>query len=212
MTKSFSEPFVTSADVDASAKPHLHVVRDADAEGPGDWDLLTMHLAGDPRAFSTLVRRYEKPVFRLALRYAHDMDEAEDLAQRTFLRVLDHAARLRPDQPFRAFVFRVAANLCKNHLRDRARLVFGVPIDAAAPPSGESLEDKERRSRLRTALARLALRQRQVVSLRIDGELPFAEIAQSLGITENNAKVTFHHAMKKLRVLFAEEEGKEELP
>ena len=199
---------MTSA-ADVSARPHLHVVHEGETEGPGDWDLITMHLAGDARAFSTLVRRYEKPVYRLALRYAHDRDEAEDLAQRTFLRVLDHAARLRPDQPFRAFVFRVAANLCKNHLRDRARLVLGVPLEAAAP-EGESLVHKERRARLRTALARLPLRQRQVVSLRIDAELPFAEVAQSLGITENNAKVTFHNAMKKLQVLFAEEEGKEE--
>ncbi len=204
---------MTSA-TDASAKPHLHVVRDAETEGPGDWDLITLHLAGDPRAFSTLVRRYERPVYRLALRYAHDADEAEDLAQRTFLRVLDHAARLRPDQPFRAFVFRVAANLCKNHLRDRAKLVFGVPLEVAAPssPGAERLEEKEKRSRLRSALARLPLRQRQVVSLRIDAELPFAQIAESLRITENNAKVTFHHAMRKLQVLFAEEEAKEERP
>ncbi|HEY3446157.1 MAG TPA: sigma-70 family RNA polymerase sigma factor [Myxococcales bacterium] len=200
---------MTSA-ADASAKPHLRVVREGEPEGPGDWDLITLHLAGDAQAFSALVRRYQKPVYRLALRYAHDADEAEDLAQRTFLRVLDHAARLRPDQPFRAFVFRVAANLCKNHLRDRARLVFGVPIEVAAPATGESLEDKEKRSRLRTSLAKLPLRQRQVVSLRIDAELPFAQIAESLRITENNAKVTFHHAMRKLQALFAEEEAKEE--
>jgi RNA polymerase sigma-70 factor (ECF subfamily) len=151
------------------------------------------------------VRRYERPVFRLALRYARDADEAEELAQRTFLRVLDHAPKLRPEQPFRAFVFRVAANLCKNHLRDRARLVFGATIETAAPED-ESLEQRERRARLRTALACLPLRQRQVVSLRIDAELAFAEIGETLSITENNAKVTFHHAMKKLRALVAQEE------
>ncbi len=181
----------------------LHVVRDG--EGPDDWELLTAHLAGDAQAFATLVRRYERPVYRLALRYAHDVDEAEELAQRTFLRVLDHAARLKPEQPFRAFVFRVAANLCKNHIRDRAKLVFGVPVEVAAPEH-ESLEHKERRVRLRMALGSLPLRQRQVVSLRIDGELPFAEIAEALEITENNAKVTFHHAMKRLRATLPEEE------
>lgn len=183
--------------------PRLHVVQPG--EGPDDWELISAHLGGDPRAFAALVRRYERPVFRLALRFARDPDEAEELAQRTFLRVLDHAARLRPDQPFRTWLFRVAANLCKNHLRDRARLVFGLPLEFAAPED-EGLERKERRARLRTALARLPLRQRQVVSLRIDAELPFAELAASLGITENNAKVTFHHAMKKLRALVAEEE------
>ncbi|MBI5546277.1 MAG: sigma-70 family RNA polymerase sigma factor [Deltaproteobacteria bacterium] len=175
-------------------------------EGPGDWDLLTAHLAGDPAAFAGLVRRYERPVYRLALRYARDPDEAEELAQRTFLRVLDHATTLRPEQPFRAFLFKVAANLCKNHLRDRARLVLGVPLEAAAP-EGESLEDKERRVRLRTALASLPLRQRQVVSLRIDADLPFAQVAEALAITENNAKVTFHHAMKRLKAHFAEEDS-----
>ena len=188
-------------------RPRLHVVHEgeAQAEGPGDWDLITSHLAGDPYAFSELVKRYQRPVWRLALRFAHDGDEAEDLAQRTFLRVLDHAADLRPDQPFRAYLFRVAANLCKNHLRDRAKLLFGVPLDAVAPEA-EPLESKERRVKLRTLLARLPFRQRQVVTLRIDAELPFAEIAESLSITENNAKVTFHHAMKKLRALLAAEE------
>jgi RNA polymerase sigma-70 factor (ECF subfamily) len=145
-------------------------------------------------------------VWRLALRFAHDPDEAEDLAQRTFLRVLDHVADLRPDQPFRAYLFRVAANLCKNHRRDRARLLFGVSLEVAAPEA-EPLEAKERRVQLRTLLAKLPLRQRQIVTLRIDAELPFAEIAESLSITENNAKVTFHHAMKRLRALCAEEES-----
>ena len=187
-------------------RPRLHVVQEGEAGGPADWDLVTAHVAGDSSAFGELVRRYERPVYRVALRYARDADEAEELAQRTFLRVLDHAARLKPEQPFRAYLFRVAANLCKNHLRDRAKLVFGVPLEVAAP-QGDSLEDKERRARLRTALARLPLRQRQVVSLRIDGELPFAQIAESMGITENNAKVTFHHAMKRLRAIVAEEES-----
>jgi len=61
-------------------------------------------------------------------------------------------------------------------------------------------------------LARLTLRQRQVVALRIDAELPFAELSESLGITENNAKVTFHHAMKKLQALLAAADAKEDLP
>ena len=184
--------------------PRLTVAGDGPVAGPSDWDLITAHLGGDPSAFAQLVRRYERPVYRLALRYARDADEAEELAQRTFVRVLEHAARLQPHQPFRAFIFRVAANLCKNHLRDRAKLVFGVALEAAAPEN-ESLEAKERRSRLRTALACLPLRQRQVVSLRIDAELPFAEIAEALAITENNAKVTFHHAMKRLQTLVAQE-------
>src|SRR5947199_6009 len=51
------------------------------------------------------------------------------------------------------------------------------------------------------AVARLPRRQREVLLLRIDGDLPFAEIAQTLGITEVNAKVNFHHAVQKLKQL-----------
>ena len=48
-------------------------------------------------------------------------------------------------------------------------------------------------------MARLPKRQREVLLLRIDGDLPFAEIAETLGITEVNAKVNFHHAVQKLK-------------
>lgn len=176
----------------------------AAAAEPDDGFLLRAHAAGDSRAFAQLVRRYQRPIYRLALRYARDADEAEELAQRTFLRVLDHLSTLDA-RSFRPYLFRIAANLCKNHLRDRARLVFGVPLSVAAP-EGESVESKQRRVRVRESLARLPLRQRQVVSLRIEAGLAFKEIAESLGITENNAKVTYHYAVKRLRELLGKEE------
>jgi len=183
-------------------RPRLHVVRDGEAPqpqaDPGDWDLVTSHLAGDPFAFAELVKRHQRPVWRLALRFAHDPDEAEDLAQRTFLRVLDHVADLRPDQPFRAYLFRVAANLCKNHLRDRARLLFGVSLEVAAPEA-EPLEAKERRVQLRTLLAKLPLRQRQIVTLRIDAELPFAEIASILSEPETRIKKKYYRLLERLQ-------------
>jgi RNA polymerase sigma-70 factor (ECF subfamily) len=203
------EAVARAASMTGSSGPHekaaLHLVREGEEVEPDDGELLTSHLAGDPSAFSVLVRRYQRQVHRLALRFARDSDEAEELAQRAFLRVLAKASSIRRDQPFRAYLFKVAANLCKNHLRDRAKLVFGIPFSVAAP-EGEPLELKERRARVRATLADLPLRQRQVVSLRIDAELPFAEIADSLGITENNAKVSFHYAVKRLRALLGEEE------
>jgi RNA polymerase sigma-70 factor (ECF subfamily) len=55
----------------------------------------------------------------------------------------------------------------------------------------------------------LPRRQREVLSLRVDGGLPFRDIAETLGITENNAKVQFHHAVKRLKaqVVGGEEQG-----
>lgn len=190
----------------STSEARLRLVREGEqSQGPDDSELLLAHLSGDPKAFGELVRRYQRPIYRLALRYAKDHDEAEELAQRTFLRAFEHSDRLKPELPFRPFLFRVAANLCKNHIRDRAKLLFGMEFDVPSP-EGESLEDRQRRARVRAMLAKLPLRQRQVVSLRVDGELPFAEVAAALGITENNAKVTYHHAVKRLKQWVAEED------
>ncbi len=176
-----------------------------------DGDLIAAHRSGDPRAFSQIVNRYQRPIHRLALRWAHDADEADELTQRTFLRLLAHIDDFQGNQ-LKSYLFRIAANLCKNHLRDRARLVFGLKVEPTTPAvGGEALELTERRMLLRRLMARLPNRQRQVVTLRIDGELPFAEVARTLGITENSAKVNFHHAVRRLRLMMEtleKQEGK----
>ena len=70
---------------------------------------------------------------------------------------------------------------------------------AASSVCADRLESREQQRALREAVARLPARQREVLLLRIDADLPFAEIAQTLGITEVNAKVNFHHAVQKLK-------------
>ena len=173
-----------------------------------DGDLIAAHRSGDPKAFSQIVNRYQRQIHRLTLRWARDADEADELTQRTFLRLLAHIDDFQGNQ-LKSYLFRIAANLCKNHLRDRTRLVFGLSIEPTTPTiEGEALEKKELRLLLRKLMTQLPTRQRQVVTLRIDGELPFSEVARTLGITENSAKVNFHHAVKRLRLLMREIDDK----
>jgi RNA polymerase sigma-70 factor (ECF subfamily) len=63
----------------------------------------------------------------------------------------------------------------------------------------EGLERGERERQVRAAVLALPRRQREVLTLRIDGGLSFKDIAQTLRITENNAKVQFHLAVKRLK-------------
>jgi RNA polymerase sigma-70 factor (ECF subfamily) len=78
-----------------------------------------------------------------------------------------------------------------------------VPLDpalAAPEPSPEAAALQAAvRGALATAVASLPARQRQVVTLRIYRDLPYAEIARLTGTTENSAKVSFHHALRRLR-------------
>jgi RNA polymerase sigma-70 factor (ECF subfamily) len=154
---------------------------------------------GDVKAFEALVRRYQRPVLGIARRFARDEDDAEDIAQRAFINAAERAGSWRGGS-FKSWLFRIVVNLAKNHLRDNARFDRDDEHEqAAAPEAHDRLESREQQAALRLAVARLPARQREVLLLRIDGDLPFAEVAQALGITEVNAKVNFHHAVQKLK-------------
>jgi RNA polymerase sigma factor (sigma-70 family) len=171
----------------------------------GDAELLDAFRAGDVRAFETLVRRYQRPVLAIARRFSRDADDAEDLAQRAFINASQRAGGWRGGS-FKSWLFRITVNLAKNHLRDTARFDRSEEAQeretADSDPGADArIEAAQRQKAMREAVARLPRRQREVLLLRIDGDLPFAEIASTLGITEVNAKVNFHHAVKKLKEL-----------
>jgi RNA polymerase sigma-70 factor (ECF subfamily) len=186
--------------------------------GPDEDALVQAWLAGDQAAFGALVARHQPLVLAIVRRYAATPEDGRDLAQRTFLRAFEAARRaLRGGEaggvPFRRWLVRVAVNLARNHRRDAGR--WGRPAGEAAlqaVPSGaagapEALASAEAAGRMRRAVLRLPARQREVLTLRVDAELPFAEIAAVLDVTENAAKVAFHHAMRRLRAELAERQG-----
>jgi RNA polymerase sigma-70 factor (ECF subfamily) len=183
--------------------------------------LVQAFAAGDDSAFEPLVRRHEELVLRIVRRYARDLDDARDLAQKTFVRAFEASRRTwqRPfaaRAPFQRWLVRIAVNLARNHVRDAARWAHAPLEDAeaAAAPAGQggegalgALIHDERTARVRRAILGLPPRQREVLTLRLDAELSFAEIAAALEISENAAKVNFHHAAKRLRDLVREGEG-----
>ncbi len=172
-----------------------------------DGDLLRDFLGGDDAAFAELWRRHHATVHALTRRYARTPDDARDLTQRAFLRAVGaarRALRATPGEfPFRPWLLRIAANLGKNHLRDEARW-RRAPVHAldeasdGTVPADELLIRRERERAVRAAVLGLPRRQREVLTLRIDAGLSFAEVAATLGIAEGNARVHFHHAARRL--------------
>jgi RNA polymerase sigma factor (sigma-70 family) len=207
-------------DGDQKRRPELRVLSGGAARpsvGPGAADdvLLGAFLVGDDDAFGELVRRHERLVLSIVRRYARTPEDSRDLAQRTFLRALEAARRTlrrgeREGFPFRRWLVRIAVNLAKNHLRDELRL-GRAPLEALGTKEAqpavaiELLEESERAVAVRAAIVRLPRRMREVLTLRVDAELPFAEIAEALGISENGARVSFHHATRKLRAALGAE-------
>jgi len=193
----------------------LRLVHRAPADELGDTELCRAFLAGDETAFGELIRRHQDLVFEIVRRYAGRADDARDLSQRAFLKAFQAARRaLRRlggsgHVPFRAWLLRIVINLGKNHARQERRWQR-APVEVldstsvVTPSALETLERSEREKLARAAVLLLPRGQREVLTLRIDGDLAFAEIAEVLGISENNAKVHFHHAVKRLKALIAE--------
>jgi RNA polymerase sigma-70 factor (ECF subfamily) len=176
-------------------------------------DELLVHRAqkGDRAALELLVRRHQRALFALCLRYVGSADEAADLVQRSFVRVMAKLGELRDPSVFRGWLLRIGAHLALNHIRDHARFVSDEdqPERAAHLDQPEAtlaidrLEAAEAAAALRAAIGELPTKQRMTVELRLYEDLPFRDIAEALGISEGAAKVNFHYAVRRLRGLLA---------
>jgi RNA polymerase sigma-70 factor (ECF subfamily) len=198
-----------------TGRPRLTLVEGGQAgDGRDEEALLGAWLAGDDEAFGELVRRHQPLVLAIVRRYAATSEDGRDLAQRTFLKAFESARRMLLRRggnaiPFKRWLVRVAVNLAKNHRRDAGRW-SSVPYEteglaSAGPSASEVLERAQATARVRRAALELPRRQREVLTLRLDAELPFAEIGEALGITENAAKVSFHLAARRLRAELGQE-------
>jgi RNA polymerase sigma-70 factor (ECF subfamily) len=170
-----------------------------------DVDLVARFRRGERLAFDALVRKYQRSIYYLTLRYVKDADDAKDLAQRAFVRAFEALDGFRGGSTFRTWLYRIAVNLSLNHLRDHSKqkvdLDDALTNDALTSDAigASRILSAEDRGRLRDAIELLPPKQRLVLELRVFEELSFREVAAIADCTENAAKVNFHLAVKRLR-------------
>jgi len=186
----------------------LAAIAEGEATIDEDAEAIERHRRGDPRAFDGLVRKYQRPIYYLALRYVKNGEDAKDVAQRAFVRAFQSLGGFRGASSFKTWMYRIAVNLSLNHLRDHAR-ERPTEIDESAlvadAVGADGIAAGEDRRKLLAALERLPPKQRLVVELRVFEDLSFKEVAEVAECSENAAKVNFHHAVKRLRDLCATE-------
>lgn len=180
-----------------------------------DLELVHRWQGGDLDAFSDLVKRHELRVFRLLLRMLGSREEAEDVAQETFLNLHRHGHRFRSESRFSTFVYRVAVNAALNRRRSlgrkRARMEALAERQAAGdhlPQSPRGPEDAagggEIQVRVQQAITKLPANLRApLVLYDIEGQ-PYSEIAKSLGVAEGTVKSRIHRARAALRGLLGD--------
>jgi len=159
--------------------------------------------AGDASAWEAFVLEYQQAVFRLAWLLLGDADEAQDVAQETFLRAWRALARFDPARPLRPWLLSIAANLARNRRRSAGRYVSALMRAFRETPRSTLLEETSTQhadaAALWQAVQQLDLRDQQVVYLRFFLDLPVSETAEVLQVPEGTIKSRLSRALEKLR-------------
>jgi RNA polymerase sigma-70 factor (ECF subfamily) len=167
-------------------------------------------MAGNPsRAdIERIVATYEPALRRLAASYERDGALAEDLLQEILFALVRAVPAWRRECSERTFVYRVAHNRAISHRArrrpDESDLKTAERVPDTAPCPEEAASASELREALFAALRSLPLGQRQLLGMALEG-LTTREIAEVLGITENNAGVRLNRARAALRAALAKE-------
>ncbi|GIV96005.1 MAG: ECF RNA polymerase sigma factor SigW [Herpetosiphonaceae bacterium] len=161
---------------------------------------------GDEAAWETLVREHQEAVFRLAYLMLGDTDEAEDIAQETFIRAFKALDSFAANRPLRPWLLRIASNLARNQRRSASRYlaalrrVVRLSPEQVAPSVDQSTLHSEAQTVV-AAVRRLSPSDQEVIYLRYFLELPEAEMAQALGVAPGTIKSRLHRALARLRAL-----------
>lgn len=149
-----------------------------------DDQLMADIAAGSQAAIETLIRRHQARLVRLSTRLTHDPAQAEDIAQETFVRVIDHAGAYEGRGQFTAWLQTIARRLSLNALRSRRRRPEVSLDEAAELPESGSPEKAIELEEVQKAMSRLPERQRQALWLRASLGKSYREIAVSLECSE----------------------------
>jgi len=170
---------------------------------------------GGETAMTTLVGRYERPLFRFLLHLVGDAHLAEDLFQEAFLRLHRARTQYKPGAPLKPYLYRIAIN-CVRDARARGRagnyqssktpngdsVLVGHANPASPDPKAE-FQRSELKDTVRAAIAKLPEAERDVLIMRIYEELSFSEIAEITEVPVPTAKSRMLYALRRLRPVLA---------
>jgi RNA polymerase sigma-70 factor (ECF subfamily) len=180
-----------------------------------DLSLVTKAKAGDEDAFRTLVVRYQRKVYALALGVVRDADLAWDVAQEAFVRVHQHLAAFEAKSSFSTWLFRIATHLAIDSVRRERRSQKdevdevneaaladggeGILSTALGNDPRENLLRRELAGKIQEALAALPEKHRTILVLREVEGLSYEELAERLAIHKGTVMSRLFHARKKMQ-------------
>lgn len=177
-----------------------------------DESLIQQALAGQQTAFSMLVKRHERYVFTLALRFVRNREDAHEVAQDSLLRAFRYLADFRGECKFTTWLYKITYSTALNHLRKNAPHILSLddaarPLqlpDDGTPDAAHPLETADRNAELHRAIAQLLPDDASIITLFYLYEQTLEEICQIMDLTMTNAKTKLCRARQRLKTVVEE--------
>ena len=171
---------------------------------------------GQNESFVWLLEQFGPRLYRYFLRLTGSANDAEDLVQELFVRLLKNIKGYRHESKFEHWLFRIAANLARDRARKLARrgreVSLHVHQDGDQPVEflqtdeknpQQQMEDSQQRDRLRQALTQLPELDREMILLRHYGQLSFKELAKHFNVPLGTALAKVHRGLKQLKKIMS---------
>jgi RNA polymerase sigma-70 factor (ECF subfamily) len=163
---------------------------------------------GDRAAFTALVQRYQRPIYNAAFRVLGDAEDAREVAQDVFLRIVERLEDYDRQHKFFSWIYRIAINEAIDLLRRNRReepLDDEIALrDATSAGPAQRYEDRQLSERIQRVLMTMKIEDRVVLSLRHFSELSYREIAEILETEERTVKSRLFEARQRMSELLAD--------
>lgn len=165
-------------------------------------------LQGESNLFAVLVDRYKDMIFTLALKMVKNREEAEEVAQDTFIKIYNSLSKFKGDSKFSTWIYKIAYNTCLDRLKKNKKEDLNISIDEFSAHliktmdnALSALEEKERKQTIQNCLNLLPREENFLLTLFYFEDQSLEEIGKIMNINANNVKVKLFRSRQKLAVI-----------
>ena len=173
-----------------------------------DQHYIDLIINGDTNAFAILVDRYKDLVYTLTMRMLKNREEAEEVAQDTFIKAYKSLSRFKGDSKFSTWIYRIAYNTSLDRLKKNRKHFNDVAIDEFTEHQVKTidnalsqLENEERNQAIQKCITQLPSDDAFILTLYYFEDQSLDEISKVIGLTPNNVKVKLFRSRKKLATI-----------
>jgi RNA polymerase sigma-70 factor, ECF subfamily len=154
-------------------------------------------------SFEEIYTEFSPRIFRVCMGYVNDYEQARDLTQETFIAVWQNLSTFKGESKISTWIFRIATNNCLRAIEKSKRVkAVDLPLDLPVKmPAQDKREQKEKLQFLYDCIAELEESEKLIISLVLEN-VPQAEIAEIVGMSNPNVRVKIHRIKEKLAAKF----------